>query len=80
MELQRAAERNSMKGFYNLLKEVWAPKKKGHIHMKSIEGMETFSDGKIFEASWSELFQKLLSVPGDIDHDNIPLHYKDKPR
>ena len=37
--------------------------------------METFYDGKRVVARWSEHFQKLLNVPGDIDHealDNIP--------
>ena len=35
VELQRAADRNGMKGFYNGLKEVWGPKKKGPVHLKS---------------------------------------------
>ena len=37
--------------------------------------METFSDRKRVVARWSEHFQKLLNVPGDIDRkalDNIP--------
>jgi len=37
--------------------------------------METFSDSKTVVARWSEHFQKLFNVPGDIDHevlDNIP--------
>ncbi|KAK2175342.1 hypothetical protein NP493_735g00026 [Ridgeia piscesae] len=37
--------------------------------------METFSDSKRVAARWSEHFQKLLNVPGDIYHvalDNIP--------
>ena len=37
--------------------------------------METFSDSKRVVARWSEHFQKLLNVPGDIDHEaleNIP--------
>ena len=75
MELQRAADRNDMKGFYNGLKEVWGPKKKGSVHLKSTDGMETFSDSKRVVARWSEHFQKLLNVPGDINHealDNIP--------
>ena len=46
MELQRAADRNDMKGFYSALKEVWGPKKKGPVQLKSIDGMETFSDSK----------------------------------
>ena len=74
MELQRAADRNDMKGFYNGLKEVWGPKKKGPVHLISTDGMETFSDSKRVVARWSEHFQKLLNVPSDIDHevlDNI---------
>ena len=74
-ELQRAADSNNMKGFYNGLKEVWGPKKKGPVQLKSTDGMETFSDSKRVVARWSEHFQKLLNVPGDIDHealDNIP--------
>ena len=39
--------------------------------------METFSDSKRVVAIWSEHFQKLLNVLGDIDHealDIIPHH------
>ena len=75
MELQRAADSNNTKGFYNGLKEVWGPQKKGPVQLKSTDGMETFSDSKRVVARWSEHFQKLLNVPGDIDHealDNIP--------
>ena len=75
MELQRAADRNDMKGLYNGMKEVWEPKKKGPVHLTSTDGMETFSDSKRVIARWSEHLQKLLNVPGDINHealDNIP--------
>ena len=75
VELQRAADRNDMKGFYNGLKELSGPKKKGPVHLKSTDGMETFSESKRVVARWSEHFQKLLKVPGDINHevlDNIP--------
>ena len=64
-----------MKGFYSGLQEVWGPKKKGPVQLKSTDGMETFSDSKKVVARWSEHFQKLLNVPGDIDHealDKIP--------
>ena len=66
MELQRAANRNDLKGFYNGLKEVWEPMKKGPVHLKSTDGMETFSDTKTVVARWSEHFQQLRNVPGDI--------------
>ena len=78
-----ASDRNNMKGFYNGLKEVWGRKKKGSVQLKSTDGMETFSDSKRLVARWSEYFQKLLNVPGNIDHDafdNILQHYQDKPR
>ena len=71
MELQRAADRNDMKGFYNGLKEVWGPKKKGPVHLKSTDGMETFSDCKRVVARWSDHFQNLLNVPGDINHEAL---------
>ena len=54
---------------------MWGPKIKGPIHLKSTDGMETFSDSKRFVARWREHFQKLLNVRGDINHealDNIP--------
>ena len=73
--LMRVTDRNDMNGFYNGLKEVWGPKKKGPVHMISTDGMKIFSDNKSVVARWSEHFQKLLNVPGDIDHeamDNIP--------
>ena len=64
-----------MNGFYNSLKGVWGTKNNGPVHLKSTDGMETFSDSKRVVARWSEHFQKLFNVPGDIDHealDNIP--------
>ncbi|KAK2190836.1 hypothetical protein NP493_66g01007 [Ridgeia piscesae] len=67
-----------MKGFYNGLKEVWGSKKKGPVHLKSADGMETFYDSKRVVARWSEYFQKLLNVPSDIDHealDEIPQRF-----
>ena len=54
---------------------MWGPKKKGPGYLKITDGMETFSDSKRVVARSSEHFQKLLSVPGDIDHkalNNIP--------
>ena len=77
MELQRGAARNDMKDFYIGQKGAWGPKMKGPVHLKSTDGMETFYDSKKAVARWSEQYQKLLNVPGDIDHedlDNIPQH------
>ena len=46
VELQRAATRNDMTGFYSGMKEVWVPKMEGPVQLKSIDGMETFSGSK----------------------------------
>ena len=75
VELQRAADRNNINGFYNEMKEVWEPKKKGHVHLKLTDRMEIFSDSKRFVVRRSEHFQKLLNIPGDVGHEtlhNIP--------
>ncbi|KAK2189733.1 hypothetical protein NP493_98g01019 [Ridgeia piscesae] len=58
-----------MKGFYSGLKEVWGPKKKGPVHLKSTDGIETSSDSKRVVARWSEL----LHVPGDIDYEALDI-------
>ena len=63
MELQGAADRNDIKGFYRGLKEP--------VPLKSTDGMEIFSDCKRVVARWSEHFQKLLNVPDDIDHEDL---------
>ncbi|KAK2148890.1 hypothetical protein NP493_3116g00002 [Ridgeia piscesae] len=70
-----AADRNDMKGLYNGMDKVWGPKKKGSVHLKSTDRMETFSDCKTVVAIWSEQFQKIINVIGDLDHEalgNIP--------
>ena len=70
-ELQRTADRNDMKGFYSGLKKVWGPQTKQHVHLKSSDELEMFTDNKSVMARWSEYFQKLLSVPGDIEPEVI---------
>ena len=57
VELQRAADRNDIKGFYSGLNEVWGPWKKGPVQVKSTDGIDTFSDSKRGLARWSEHFQ-----------------------
>ena len=66
-ELQRAAGRNDMTGFYSGLNDVWGPQPKQPVHLKSYDGLEIFIDSKSAMARWSEYFQKLLNVPGDIE-------------
>ena len=44
--LLRAADKIYIKCFYSGLKEVWGHKKKGPVHLKSTDGMETFTDSR----------------------------------
>ena len=37
------------------------------VHLKSSDELEIFTDSKSVMARWSEYFQKLLNVPGDIE-------------
>ena len=55
-ELQRAADRNDMKGLYSELKEVWGPQTKQPVHLKSSDWLEIFTDSKSVMARWSEYF------------------------
>ena len=66
-EIQRAADWNDMKGFYSGLKEVWGPQTKQLVHLISSDGLEIFTDSKSVIARWSEHFQKLLNIHGDIE-------------
>ena len=66
-ELQRAADRNDMKGFNSGLKEVLGPQTNQHVHLKSSDGLETFTYSKSVMARWGECLEKLLNVPGDIE-------------
>ena len=71
VELQRAADRSNLKGFYIGQMEVRGHKKKGPVHLKSTDGFETFSDKRRVLTRRSEQFQKLLNVPGDIDREAL---------
>ena len=51
-ELQRAADRNDMKGFHSGLKEVGGPHTKQSVHRKSSDESEILTDSVM--AGWSE--------------------------
>ena len=46
---------------------MWGPHTKQPVHLKSSDGLEIFTDSKSVMARWSEYFQILLNVPGDIE-------------
>ena len=70
-EPQRADDRNDMKGFYSGLKEVWGPQTTQHVHLRSSDGVKTFTDSKSVMARWSQYIQKLLNIPGDMEPEAL---------
>ena len=46
---------------------MWGPHTNQPVNLKSSDGLKIFTDSKSVMARWSEYFQKLLYVPGDIE-------------
>ena len=60
MELQRAADSNNMKGFYNGLKEVWGPKKKGpnnNNNNNNNKALLPYSTCKSYMINWNVVWR-----------------------
>ena len=70
-ELQRAADRNDMNGVYSGLKKVWGPYTKQPVDLNLSNELETFTDSKSVMARWTEYFQKLMNLPGDIEPEAL---------
>lgn len=63
-ELQGVACKNDMNGFYNRLKDIFGPKTKELVQLKSVNDQETFTDIEIVLTRWSYI-QQLFNVPGE---------------
>ena len=50
---------------------MWGPQTKQHVHLKSSDRLETFTDRKSVMERWNEYFQKLLNVPGNIEPEAL---------
>lgn len=56
--------KNDMNGFYNRLKDIFGPKTKELVQLKSVNDQETFTDIEIVLTRWSYI-QQLFNVPGE---------------
>ncbi len=65
-EIQQHADMNNMKGFYSSLKAVWGPKIKHPTQIKSRDGSHIITDQKDLLLRWSDHFENLLNVPGNV--------------
>ena len=65
--LQLAADRNDMREFYQGLREVYGPQKRGTTQLKTLDGDSILQDKNQILNRFAEHFNQLLNVPGDTD-------------
>ena len=65
--LQLAADRNDMREFYQGLREVYGPQKRGTTQLKTLDGDSILQDKNQILDRFAEHFNQLLNVPGDTD-------------
>lgn len=70
-ELQQAADINDMKAFYNGLREVYGPKKRGTIQLKSEDRHAIFQEETELLDGFAERFDHLLNIPDDVDSNAL---------
>lgn len=73
--LQLAADCNDMKEFYQGLREVYGPRKRGTTQIRTLTGEDTLQDKNQILGRFAEHFNQLLNVPANTDQsalDNIP--------
>jgi len=70
-ELQLAADKNNMKAFYNGLKEVYGPTKRGTAQLLDHDGVTVLKDKDKTLNRFALHFDQLLNVPGTVDKDAL---------
>ena len=66
-ELQRFADTNDMKGFYQNMKTVWGPRVSHPDQLLASDGTTLLTEKQDLLARWTEHFSKLLNETPDID-------------
>lgn len=75
VELQQAADQNDMKAFYNGLREVYGPQKRGSAQLIALDGVTVLKKKDEILNRFAQHFDQLLNVPGTVDHtalDSLP--------
>lgn len=70
-ELQQAADINDMKAFCNGLREVYGPKKRGAIQLKSEDRHAIFQEETELLDGFTERFDHPLNTPDDVDSNAL---------
>ena len=84
--LQQAADRNDMKAFYNGLREVYGPQKRGTAQLFDVDGITILKEKDQTLNRFAQHFDQLLNVEGSVDPialDSLPnlppIHSLDEP-
>ena len=70
-ELQRAADKNDMKAFYNGLREVCGPQKRGTAQLLDQDGETVLTAKDETLNRFAQHFDQLLNVPGTVDQEAL---------
>jgi exonuclease III len=65
--LQQAADTNNMKAFYNGLREVYGPQRKGTAQLLAQDGVTVLKEKGETLDRFAQHFDQLLNVPGTVD-------------
>lgn len=69
--LQQAADVNDMKAFYNGLREIYGPHRKGTAQLLAQDGVTVLKEKEETLDRFAQHFNQLLNVPGSIDKDAL---------
>ena len=70
-ELQRAADKNDMKAFYNGLREVYGPQNRGTAQLLDEDGETVLTAKDDTLKRFAQHFDHLLNVPGTVEHEAL---------
>ena len=73
--LQQAADTNDMKAFYNGLREIYGPQKRGTGQLVAEDGVTLLKEKDETLNRFAQDFDQLLNVPGTVDKaalDELP--------
>ena len=73
--LQQAADKNDMKAFYNGLREVYGPQRRGTAQLFDLDGITVLKEKDQTLNRFAQHFEQLLNVEGSVDQsalDSLP--------
>ena len=70
-ELQQVAEKKDMTAFYNGLRELYGPKKRGTTQLTDLDGETIIQEKAEILHRFTNYFDKLLNIAGEVQHSSL---------